>query len=122
MTVGEIVTTNWQLSLAEPGKIVQGVDDINQSLLTLLTTAKYSSPLSPDKGLDILKWQDKPVTLKAPGLVAEIIDQVGLYEPRINLQAVQYTPTATGKIVFRLVWFYAPGFEIKTRRHKHTVL
>ncbi len=107
--INDIISTNWQLSIKGPGQIAQGLDDINQGLLTLCSTRKYTSPLSPDKGLDLLAWQDKPVMVKAPGLVKEIIEQVALYEPRINLQAVQYTP-GIGKIVFRLVWFYAPGY------------
>jgi phage baseplate assembly protein W len=111
-TVDQVKSTDWQMSANAFGEIVQGVNDVNQCLNFILTTQKFSDPLRPEFGVDLLSWIDKPLNDMAPGLVVEIIEQIGLYEQRINLSKVnyQFPVDQPGKVIFSLTWAYKGGY------------
>jgi phage baseplate assembly protein W len=90
MELTDIKTSNWQLSLQGVGQILTDVDDINQCILTILTTVKGSDPLRPEFGVDIYKYIDAPVTTAVPNLIREIIQGIELWETRIRLTSVNY--------------------------------
>lgn len=71
---------NWQVSMEDPAKIVEGVDDIVQSINIILTTISGSDPLRPEFGSNVYQYLDKPL----PSVMGKII-----YEAT--------TPSAGGK-------------------------
>ena len=52
---------NWQVSMEDPAKIVEGVDDIVQSINIILTTIPGSDPLRPEFGSNVYQYLDKPL-------------------------------------------------------------
>lgn len=90
-TLADIRATNWQLSRNQIGEVVTGIDDIRQSIGIILTTTKGSLPLEPLFGSDIWRFIDTPVNTAAANISAEIIDAVTKWEPRILINAINYT-------------------------------
>lgn len=86
----QIKSLNWQLALDGPGRIVQGLQDIGQSVLLIVSTMKGSDPMRPTFGCDIFDHIDKPVTAAGPNMARAIVDAVNLWEPRITLTGVKY--------------------------------
>ena len=54
-------TRNWQVSMDDPAAIVEGVDDIVQSINIILTTIPGSDPLRPEFGSNVYQYLDKPL-------------------------------------------------------------
>lgn len=90
-TLADITSQNWSLSLAQPGEVVQGIDDIAQCINIILATQKGTDPFRPLFGADILRFVDKPVNDAIPGIIQEMITQIALWEPRVKLTRI--TPT-----------------------------
>lgn len=113
------------MSVSGFGEIAQGANDINQCISIILATQKGSDPLRPDFGVDLLSWQDKPTPDMAAGLAKEIIEQIGEYEPRINLSNINYM-YPDERVVFAITWTYvdssaAQGFTVnKTAVNNYT--
>ena len=63
---------NWQVSMEDPAKIVEGVDDIVQSINIILTTIPGSDPLRPEFGSNVYQYLDKPL----PSVMGKIIYEV----------------------------------------------
>ena len=59
---------NWQVSMEDPAKIVEGVDDIVQSINIILTTIPGSDPLRPEFGSNVYQYLDKPLDRKSTRL------------------------------------------------------
>lgn len=110
--VTDISSVNWQLSTGGYGRIVQNADDIQQCLGMIFTTQKGSDPLRPDFGIDLLAWIDTPTPVAAPGIVNEMI-QAAVYEPRINISAIQAFEEPH-KVTFKIIWQYVSDFNPKT--------
>lgn len=89
--------------------MVQGIDDINQCFGFILTTQTGTDPLRPLFGVDLLASVDKPVNVMAPRLVKAIIEAIADYEPRVDLNSVNYTQTITGQTLFGLTWSFKEG-------------
>ena len=62
-------TRNWQVSMDDPAAIVEGVDDIVQSINIILTTIPGSDPLRPEFGSNVYQYLDKPL----PSVLGKII-------------------------------------------------
>lgn len=99
--IQDIRATNWQLSTMIPGEIVSGIDDIRQCIKIILTTTKGSDPLRPFFGSNIWQFIDTPVTTAAANISAEILDALGKWESRIQIQTIVHSTKAT-KIDFTL--------------------
>lgn len=56
-------TRNWQVSMDDPAAIVEGVDDIVQSINIILTTIPGSDPLRPEFGSNVYQYLDKPLPI-----------------------------------------------------------
>lgn len=78
------------MSLKAPGKVTQGLNDVRQCVQIILTTTQGSDPLRPLFGSKIYTHIDKPVTIAAPLICAEILDCVGKWEPRIIIKKLIY--------------------------------
>lgn len=114
ITLADITSADWSLELDSTagqgpgsgiGNVVQGVNDINQCLLIIITTPLGSDPLRPTFGCDLLSWIDKPITLAKPGLVAAIITAITTWEPRVTIVSVVINPGAIlGQLVIALTW------------------
>lgn len=89
-TIDEIKSSAWQLSTRAPGMVSQGLNDVRQCVQIILTTTLGSDPLRPLFGSKIYLHIDKPVTIAAPLICAEILDCVGKWEPRITIKRLVY--------------------------------
>lgn len=98
-----ITSTEWAMSIAQPGQIVQGKDAIKQAISIIMNTPKRSDPLRPRFGVDTLKYQDKPVNAVLPGLRKEILDALTEFEPRIEKIKITAT-TVDGKCDFKITY------------------
>jgi phage baseplate assembly protein W len=89
-TQAAIKALNWQFSTEGFGQVAQGVDDISQSILLILSTIKGSDPFRPLFGSDIWDYIDQPLFTAAPSIVSAITDAVNTWEPRIILSSISY--------------------------------
>lgn len=104
----EITSNYWQLSTAGPGQIVQGLEDISQCINILLTTQKGSDPFRPTFGVDLMSYIDLPQTEALPRLIQDIQAQVETWEPRAEIQSLQYTINEA-HVTITLTWTSALG-------------
>lgn len=102
-TLKDIITSSeWSISCALDGfgKIVQGEDDINQSIINILKTVKGTNPLNPLFGCDAMLQIDSPVNTVIPLMTQSIIEALALFEPRINVTGVLNTFNSGGQVSF----------------------
>lgn len=97
-------STYWSFSLNEMGGINSGFDDVSQSMLIILNTVKGSNPLRPDFGSDIWRFVDMPINVAIPMVKAEIIKQIGLFEPRAEIKSVTHELVGNSQVVFTISW------------------
>ncbi len=81
---------HWQLRIrpgdAPPwGEIAAGLDDLEQSIRTIILTPPGSVPLEPEKFCAALDYIDRPPAVAIPAITREIWDALSRYEPRITL-------------------------------------
>nr|WP_253908228.1 GPW/gp25 family protein [Campylobacter fetus] len=68
---------------------------INESLKRISTTSKYTKTLRPAFGLD--KYIDKQMSLEnLSALKEDLITQITTYEPRINIDNINFITKTTG--------------------------
>ncbi len=103
MEFTDVKSSEWGLSLLGQGKIVQGLDDINQCLNVILLTKKGADPLRPLFGCDIFNYVDKPINSVIPDMVREILEAVTLWEPRVTITKISHT-VYDGKVTFNITW------------------
>lgn len=103
MNIKDITSLDWQLSLTEPDSVVQGLDDINQCVLVILTTQQGTDPLRPEFGVDVLSYIDKPTSVAIPNLIRRIKEAIELWEARVTVEQVKAT-TDVEKISFFVKW------------------
>lgn len=103
MTLAEIKTQDWSLSITEAGAVVQDLADIEQCIFLIVTTAKGSDPLRPEFGTNIFKYLDKPVSVVRPNLVREVFDGLRSWETRIEVIAVT-CEVETSQIIITIEW------------------
>lgn len=111
--IEDIKTDNWTLSLVNAGDVVMDADDINQCILTILRTQKGTDPVNPLFGIDLLKWIDKPVNELIPGIIAEIVSQVSIFETRALVKQVTYELDESN-VKFKISWIAAGGLTGQT--------
>ena len=88
--ITDIKSVNWQFSASKIGEIAEGIEDLRQCIQIILTTTKGSDPLRPLFGSDIWRFIDTPVTTAVANISAEIIDSVGKWESRVNVEKLSY--------------------------------
>ena len=103
---------HWQPSLSGDG-IVEGAQDVSQSIGVILRTPKGSNPHRPTFGSNIHLYIDNPVHQVIPHLVRESVDAIKEWEKRCEL--VKVTPTVEGsQITLRVQWKLADGVKRET--------
>lgn len=79
---------DWSPRLAEIGGVVEGVSDIDQAILIILSTPLRSDPLRPTFGWGGYDYLDLPPARAVPHLVRETWEAIRLWEPRVTLIGV----------------------------------
>lgn len=103
---------HWQPSLSGDG-VVEGVQDVSQSIGVILRTPKGSNPHRPTFGSNIHLYIDSPVHQVIPHLVREAVDAIREWEPRAEL--IKVSPTIDGsQIILRVLWKLADGVQRET--------
>jgi uncharacterized protein len=103
-TLADIVSADWSIMLDGSaaqiglpggiGNVVQGVADINQCVMIILSTPRGSDPLRPTFGADLWQYVDYPLTLAVPSLVREITQALTIWEPRLKVLSISVTPVS----------------------------
>ncbi len=108
MNVKDIRSSEWGLSMAELGAVVEGINDIKQCLNIIMYTRKGTDPLRPEFGCGAIDRIDQPVNVAIPGMIKDIIEAVTLFEPRIDMVKSKITSELSGsQVTFTL------NFKIK---------
>jgi len=99
ITLSDIKSADWSLmldSLRQPGsgigKVVKGVDDVDQCIAIILTTPKGTDVLRPTFGTDLWKYIDAPISQAGPAVVREVTQSITQWEPRVKVLSVTTTP------------------------------
>jgi len=100
---------HWQPALRVPaedlGAIVVGIDDLEQSLSTIIHTEKGSVPDQPEKCIALKQWIDRPPAVAIPNITREIFDALRQWEPRIIVESVKITPVSFSHFRFPVFWY-----------------
>ncbi len=75
-----------------PGDVVTNLEDLNQSILTILTTPQGSVPHHPDWFSDLANLIDKPVTTVRSTLTQKVLAAIERHESRVTALGVTITP------------------------------
>ena len=110
MKLTDIISVDWSFSVAKPGAMVQGDDDIGQCVYIILTTQKGTDPLRPTFGIDLFSYIDSPINITAVNLTRELAEQINLWEPRVNVTEVKYK-IEVQQITYYVTWERADGTE-----------
>src|ERR1700730_2726493 len=99
ITLAEIKSADWSLMLdlaglavSGIGRVVTGVDDVDQCIAIILTTPKGSDVLRPTFGTDLWKYIDAPISQAGPAVVREVTQSITQWELRVKVLSVPTTP------------------------------
>lgn len=84
------------------------LEEIFQNINTILGTTKYSVPLFREFGL-YATFVDKPMPTLHPRLVAEIVEVVEKYEPRVIVEEVKLNANLDGQAYPTLIFSLKNG-------------
>lgn len=116
VTLTDISSADWSLTLdvtAQPptagagiGKVVQGIDDVNQTIGIILSTPPGSDPLRPTFACDLWSLIDKPIDTTRPLIVREIVESLLNWEPRVSVLSVtvDLMPGTLSQLSIIIVW------------------
>lgn len=99
--VQDIQAADWSMRIGTIGAVVEEADDINQCIGIILTTRPGSDPHRPLFGCNAWLHLDKPIPVARPLVVADVVEALELWEPRIAL--VRVTTEFSGNTVTVLV-------------------
>lgn len=102
MRITDLAATNWTWNFKIIGAMVQGVNEISQCILVIVTTQKGSDPLRPEFGSDLFLYLDKPSTNVAK-MINSISEALAIWEPRIDVSKIAYRVNP-GSIDFEITW------------------
>lgn len=100
----------WPLRVDHRGAIAlsDGVDNIEQSMCVILSTAPGERVHRPEFGCSIWELLFEPINANTLGLVAQSVrDALGRWEPRIDLEDVVATPDNDRQGMVRIDIAYA---------------
>lgn len=83
-----IRSADWQLKVGEIGSVVEGVDDVDQCIRTIVLTPRGAVPHRPEFGCDAWSFLDRPIDAARPQLIREVSDAIADWEPRAELLSV----------------------------------
>ena len=87
------------------------LEEIFQNVHTIIGTTKFSVPLLRDFGLKST-FIDKPMNMLHPLYVAEIIESVEKYEPRVMVEEVKVSADIDGQAYPTVIFSIRNGVEI----------
>lgn len=87
-TLNQITYVDWQIKINSIGDVVEGAEDINQSIAIILMTRKGSDPHRPTFGSNIHLYIDYPVNEASANIIRETTDAITEWETRITLNSV----------------------------------
>jgi hypothetical protein len=73
------------------GEIVDGIDDVEQCINTIVLTEKGSVPTQPEKCTRLAPYIDRRPDFAIPNITREIFDAIRLWEPRVIVERVLIT-------------------------------
>lgn len=76
---------NWQVSIEDSAKIVEGVEDIRQCIHIILTTIPGSDPLRPEFGSDVYRYLDRPHEDIEADIIYAVTQSLARWEKRITV-------------------------------------
>jgi phage baseplate assembly protein W len=82
------------------------VEDIEQSITTILLTPKGTKIFEPEFGSELLSYIDRPAPQYIPRIVAEVWRAIQRWEPRVNLLKVEVKPAFSDGYRFEIVLIY----------------
>lgn len=98
-TLADITSADWSMKLDTPGepgsglgRVVQGVDDVDQCIAIILTTPKGTDALRPTFGTEIWNFIDAPISEAGPAIVREVTQSITQWEPRVKVLSVRSAP------------------------------
>lgn len=103
MRLKDIHSRNWSLSLNAYSDVVQGVDDISQCIIVIVSNVKGTDPLRPDFGSDLFTYLDRPVTEAIPLMIQSAVGAIGIWETRVEITKVSYS-IGIGTVEFTFDW------------------
>lgn len=83
--------------------------DIKQCLETLLSIRAGSQPLDRDLGIDFDSAVGYPLDVAKNMLSLEIMEKVRKYEPRVEVESVEYETSSDGQLKPRIHFVRAEG-------------
>jgi uncharacterized protein len=95
MTINAITQTvisrlDWQISRRGFGTIAQGLGDISECILNVVSSRKGSQAFAPTFGCDLFQFIDQPIDVAGPGMAVAIERDVLAWEPRIVVLYVRW--------------------------------
>ena len=87
------------------------LEEIFQNVNTIMGTTKFSVPLFRELGLKA-SFIDKPMNILHPLFVAEVIETVEKYEPRVIVEEVKLTANIDGQAYPTLVISIRNGVKL----------
>ena len=89
-----------QMKIGSIGETVDGIDDINQEIMLILTTPLGSIPHRPEFGSRIYEYLDKPISLIKPLVIAETYRAIKTNTDRFYPEKVSIADISGSKIRF----------------------
>lgn len=99
--VQDIQAVDWSMQIGTIGAVVEETEDINQCIGIILTTRLGADPHRPLFGCNAWLHLDKPIPVARPLVVADVVEALELWEPRITI--VRVTTEFSGNTVTVLV-------------------
>lgn len=82
--------------------IVEGVDDIVQSINIILTTIPGSDPLRPEFGSNVYQYLDKPLPSVLGKIIYEATTAIGRWEKRLDVTRISASRNDAAHTVFKI--------------------
>ncbi len=96
ITLADIKSADWSMTLGAIGEVVQGIADVEQCLGIIVTTPRGSDPIRPTFGANIWRYIDFPISMALPAIVSELTSAIAAWEPRVKLVSVTARPVNDG--------------------------
>lgn len=120
----DIPYRHWQMRLgrgraladAPLGEIVTGLDDVEQSIMTIVLTEKGSAPGQPEKCCRLAPYVDRRPDVAIPNISREIFDAIAIWEPRVVVDRVAITRVDFAQWSFPVFWRLAADVSGPLRR------
>lgn len=87
------------------GEIVHGLEDVEQSISTIVLTEKGSVPTQPEKCTRLMPYIDRRPDYAIPAIAREIFDAITAWEPRVVVDEVRISQDDFAHFRFPVFWY-----------------